>query len=76
MIRGVGYRQSLDILGYDDENMKTGDFDDDRSPSPPPGSGRPPTGRARHIAGRPGLVKGPAASAARSGWSGAELTRG
>ena len=36
-------------------------------PSPPPGSGRSPSERACLIAVRLGLVKGAAASAARSG---------
>ena len=27
----MGYRRSPDILCFDDENMKTGEFDDDRS---------------------------------------------
>ena len=29
MIRGVGYRQSPDILDFDDGNGETVDFDDD-----------------------------------------------
>ena len=39
-------------------------------PSPPPGSGRSPAGRALSIADRTGLEEGPAVSEARAGCSG------
>ena len=42
--------------------------DGTQGPSPPPGSGRPPAGRALYIADRTGLEEGPAASEARAGW--------
>ena len=65
----VNLTKKKDETGSPDENLNTV-FRTSRGqpdPSPPPGSGRSPSERACLIADRLGQVKGPAASAARSG---------